>query len=403
MEASIRLGKIRDIELGIHYSWFIVFVVFSIILATEQYPGTYEGWSDTQYWTIGIASVLLLFISVIIHEFGHAITAQREGIPVQSIVLFIFGGVATITRESEEPGDEFKIAIAGPITSAALAGLFGAAWAAVGDSSEQVSALLGHLAFVNLALAIFNLIPGFPLDGGRVLRAIIWKATGSLRKATRVVSFIGIGVGALFLFIGVLAIVNGNLANGLWGIALGWFLQNAASQGYASLVQRDILRDVSVHQLMDTQPAVVAPDVSVEQLVMRHILGENVRGALVVDDNALLGIVTLTDIKELERERWPETSVREIMTGRDALYSVTPDAQLVAALERMVQHDLNQMPVLDGDRLVGMVSRSDFMRYLQMREELGLLDPAAILSRAPRPDARAVATGRGDGTASPGA
>lgn len=380
MEASIGLGRVRGIDLGIHYSWFIVFAVFSLILATEQFPSMYDDWSETEYWSVAIAAVLLLFLSVVIHEFAHAIVAQRKGIPVESIVLFIFGGVATIARDPEKPGDEFKIAIAGPIASAALSGVFLALWATLGSTSEQLAALLGYLAYINLALAIFNLIPGFPLDGGRVLRAIIWKATGNLRRATGIVSAIGVGIGTLFFIVGVLSIIGGSLVNGLWGIALGWFLQTAASQGYASVVEKELTADVQIKDLMTPDPPTVGPYVTVEDLVDDYILRRNVRGLPVVEDGNVVGIITLTDVKDVPRDERARRRVRDEMTPRAKLHAFTPDTPLTEALELMARHELNQAPVLDGQRLVGIVTRADVMRFLNTRRELGV--------DADRPDTR---------------
>lgn len=372
MEASIKLGRVRGIELGIHYSWFIVFAVFSLILATEQFPDMYEDWSDSQYWRVAIAAVLLLFLSVVVHEFAHALVAQRKGIPVQSIVLFIFGGVATIARDPDRPGDEFKIAIAGPIASAALSALFAGLWAALGPSSEELAALLGYLAYVNLALAAFNLIPGFPLDGGRVLRAIIWKATGNLRRATGIVSAIGVGIGTLFFVVGTIAIIGGSLANGLWGIALGWFLQNAASQGYAAVVERELTEDIIIADLMNPDPLSVDPDLTVEELIDDYILRRNVRGFPVVEDGRVVGIVTLSDVKDVPRDERARRRVRDEMTPRERLITLTSATALADALQQMARHELNQAPVLDGDRLLGMVTRADVMRYLNSRAELGI-------------------------------
>jgi Zn-dependent protease len=372
VEASIGLGRVRGIEIGVHYSWFIVFAVFTAILATEQFPDMYDGWSDSRYWSVAVAAVLLLFASVLVHEFAHAIVAQRKGIPVESIVLFIFGGVATIAREPEKPGDEFKIAIAGPIASILLAGGFAGMWALLGPSSDALEALLGYLALVNLALALFNLIPGFPLDGGRVLRAILWKTTGNLRRATGVVSAIGVAIGTLFFVLGVIAILSGSPVNGLWGIALGWFLQSAASQGYASIMQRELTADVKVADLMTPDPAWVGPDTTVEDLIDDYILRRNVRGLPVAVGGTVIGIVTLTDVKDVPLEERATRRVRDEMTPRSRLFVFSPATPLNDALELMARHELNQAPVIDGDRLVGIVTRADIMRYLSSRRELGV-------------------------------
>ena len=372
MEASIRLGTIREIPVGIHYSWFIVFVGFTALLALGQYPNTYPDWSTAEYWSVAVASVLLLFTSVLLHEFGHAIVAQKLGIAVVSITLFIFGGVAAISKDAETAGDEFKIAIAGPIVSVLTGLVFGAIWVVLGDINEQLSALVAYIAIINIVLAIFNMIPGFPLDGGRVLRAIIWKATNSLRRATRIVSTIGTLVGSLMFVLGILLIFQGNAVNGVYFLAIGWFLQNAASQGVKQVEQEAALRDLYVADLMQHDPVTVSPHISIQELVEDYVLGQNVRGLPVCDNGKLLGIITLSDIKQMSQEDWPRTTVAEGMTGLADLKTVTESTAMTDVLRAMGTDDLHQMPVLRDGELVGIITRSELVRYLQFREELGV-------------------------------
>jgi Zn-dependent protease/predicted transcriptional regulator len=372
MEASIRLGKIRDIPVGIHYSWFIVFFGFSALLALGQYPTIYPGWTDAQYWIVAVSSVLLLFLSVLLHEFGHAVTAQKLGIPVISITLFIFGGVAAISQDAESPGDEFKIAIAGPIVSILTGVTFGVVWFLLGDVNEQLMALFGYIAIINIILAVFNMIPGFPLDGGRVLRAIIWKATGSMRKATRVVATIGTLFGSLLFLLGILAIFQGAVVNGVYLVAIGWFLQNAATQGRQQVEQEVALRDVYVVDLMKSNPVTVSPDLSVQTVVDDYVLGQNVRGLPVCENGYLAGIVTLSDIKAVPQEEWPTRRVADIMTRRQDLKTVTETTEMNDVLRTMGMNDFHQLPVLRDDELVGMITRTELVRYLQFRQELGV-------------------------------
>jgi Zn-dependent protease/predicted transcriptional regulator len=371
MEATFRLARIRGIEVGIHYSWFIAFVVFVAILARGQYPNTYDAWSETQYWTVAIITVLLLFTSVVLHEFGHALVAQSRNVPVRSITLFIFGGVAVLDHEAEKSGDEFFIAIAGPIVSIALGGLFGVAWLALDGVNDQLSALLSYLASINIILAVFNMIPGFPLDGGRVLRAIIWRITGSMRRATRIVATIGVGFGALFIFIGILTIATGNLVNGIWGIVLGWFLQNAAQQSQAAVEQEQAFRGFTVSELMNSAPVVVAPDVDLNTLAEDYILAENARGMPVMDAGRLVGIITVNDLKKVERGRWRELRVADVMTPGSELKVVAPAADLNTALQLMAENGYHQLPVVENGRLAGLLTRFEVVRFLQTRQELG--------------------------------
>jgi Zn-dependent protease/CBS domain-containing protein len=371
MEASIRLATIRNIPVGVHYSWFIVFFGFSALLATSQYPNLWPGWTTLQYWSVAVLSVLLLFFSVLLHEFGHAITAQRLGIPVVNITLFIFGGVATISKEAESAGDEFKIAIAGPIVSVLTGLSFGSLWVILGDWNEQVSALLGYIAIVNFILAIFNMIPGFPLDGGRVLRAILWKATGSQRTSTRIVSVIGTLCGMGLFALGIAMILMGNPINGIYMLAIGWFLQNAASQGRRLVEEEDWFAGVTAVNLMQHQPITVSPDVPIQAVVSHYILGQNVRGLPVCSGDRLVGIITLSDIKPVPSDRWPSLTVADLMTPAANLHTVTESTPVAEILRMMALHDLHQMPVMRGSQLVGLVSRSDLLRFMQMRQELG--------------------------------
>jgi Zn-dependent protease/predicted transcriptional regulator len=372
MEATIKIARIRGIDVGIHYSWFIVVVLFTVIFAESQYPELYEDWSEAEYWTIALASVLLLFLSVLLHEFGHAVVAQWRGVPVRSITLFIFGGVAGLARESDESSDEFLIAIAGPAVSVALAGFFGVLWLLLSSTSEQLSALLGYLAYVNILLVVFNMIPGFPLDGGRVLRAVVWRATGDMRRATRIVAAIGIAIGTLFIAGGIVLVVTGYLVNGIWAIAIGWFLQSAAEQSRRTVEQEHMLRDVLTRDLMNPAPVTVTRDVDLETVAEDYVLRRNARGLPVVEDGRLLGIVTTTDLRKLPREQWRQRTVGEIMTTADQLRSLEPDAPVSLAIQQMLDGDFHQMPVLVDGRLVGLLTRFELMRYFQTRNELGL-------------------------------
>ncbi|MEZ4523054.1 MAG: site-2 protease family protein [Thermomicrobiales bacterium] len=372
MEATFKLARIRGIDVGIHFSWFIVVVLFTVIFAQSQYPATYPDWTEAQYWTVALASVLLLFLSVLLHEFGHAIVAQSRGVEVRSITLFIFGGVAGLARESDEAGDEFWIAIAGPIVSISLAGIFGFAWLIFSGINEQAAALLGYLAYVNLILVLFNMIPGFPLDGGRVLRSAIWRATDDMRKATRIVSGIGVAIGTLFVAGGLLLIVAGYLVNGIWAVVIGWFLQSAAQQGRNAVEQTHAFRDILTRDLMHTAPVTIGPNVDLETMAEDFVLARNARGIPVVDGQTLLGIATVTDLRKIPRDQWSGKTVREVMTPASAVKYLQPEVPVVEALGMMSEGDFHQMPVTEDGRLVGLLTRFELVRYFQTREELGL-------------------------------
>ncbi|CAN5473315.1 site-2 protease family protein [soil metagenome] len=372
MEATFKITRIRGIDVGIHFSWFIVVVLFTVIFARSQYPTTYPDWTEAQYWTVAFASVILLFLSVLLHEFGHAIMAQSRGVEVRSITLFIFGGVAGLARESDEAGDEFWIAIAGPIVSILLAGVFGVAWLIFSGVNDQLAALLGYLAYINVILVLFNMIPGFPLDGGRVLRAAVWRATNDMRKATRITAAIGVGIGTLFVAGGLVLIVTGFLVNGIWAVVIGWFLQSAAQQSRGAVEQMHAIRDILTRDLMNTNPVTILPNVDLETMVEDFVLARNARGIPVVDNGRLVGIATVTDLRKVPRDQWPQQTVEQIMTPAAELKRLQPDVPLTEALMMMSDGDFHQMPVTDGDQLIGLLTRFELIRYFQTREELGL-------------------------------
>jgi Zn-dependent protease/predicted transcriptional regulator len=369
MEASIPLGTIRGIPIGIHYSWFIVFGLLTYSLAIGLFPALYEDWATETYWITAAIASILLFVSVLLHELGHSVTAQRKGIPVRSITLFIFGGVASIGEESETAGDEFAIAIMGPVVSIFIAIVSAVLWLTIGPFQEQAAAVFMYLALVNTILVVFNMIPGFPLDGGRVFRAIIWGWTGNVTTATRIASTTGVIIGYGFIILGIFLVFQVPIT-GIWLIAIGWFLQNAADQAYRQHQLRRTFEGIKVRQLMEPHPITVSAFASLEELVDRYMLGRNLRGLPVVDDDVLAGIVTLTDIKDTPREEWSRYRVLDCMTARENLITAEPDTDLDTVLQLMSEHDFHQIPVLQEGRLVGLLTRGQVIRFLQLRQTL---------------------------------
>ncbi|MDI3338921.1 MAG: site-2 protease family protein [Sphaerobacter sp.] len=369
MEASFKLGRIRGIQIGIHFSWLIVFGLLAYSLAAGFLPSLYRGWSAAQYWTVGALAALLLFASVLAHELGHSFVAQSKGIPVRAITLFIFGGVAQISRESQTARDEFQIAIAGPAVSLVIGATSLALWWLTRGTTDFLAAMLLYLGLANLILVGFNLIPGFPLDGGRVFRATVWAITGNLERATRIAAAVGVGIGYLFILGGIFYVFVVPIT-GIWLIAIGWFLQNAAEQSYRQMRIERAFAHVKVGSIMDPHPVVVRPDITLAELVERYILARNVRGVPVVEDGRLVGIITLTDLRDVRREDWDRATVRAYMTPMDKLVTLAPDSPLDQALQALAEHDIHQIPVVEGTILVGLLTRSAVIRYLQLREEL---------------------------------
>lgn len=371
MNNSVRLGSVFGIEVGIHYSWLIVFALVTWSLAAGFFPVTFPGWALPTYWIVGVISSILLFVAVLIHELSHSLVAKREGMPVSSITLFIFGGVSNIREEPKDPGKEFWMAFVGPLSSLIIGIVSGGLWALVSGLNEQLAAILMYLAVVNVLLAVFNLIPAFPLDGGRVLRSILWRATNSLPRATRIASGVGQGFAYMFIIGGLLWAFSGNIISGLWLVFIGWFLNNAAEMSYRQVRTEELLKGVHVQDMMTREVETVAPNVSVRHLVDTYILPHNRRALPVVEDSELVGIVTLNDVRDVERSEWDYTLVRDVMTPRDRLYVLDPEDDVARALGILGERDINQLPVVHRGRVVGFVTRGDLIRFLQLRQELG--------------------------------
>lgn len=386
MDGSFKLGRIQGIEIGIHYSWLFVFGLLTFSLARGLLPNLYAGWTTTQYWLIGGLAALLLFLSVLAHELGHSLVAQAKGIPVRSIILFIFGGVASLTQEPRKARDEFQIAIAGPAVSLAIGVVSIVLFLLLERTTEYLAAILLYLGYANLLLVAFNLIPGFPLDGGRVFRAIVWGITNSLQRATKIASTVGVVIGYIFIAIGIFLVFS-NPISGIWLIAIGWFLQNAADQSYRQLALERMFEGVTVGGLMNEMPVTVGPELTLEELVDHYVLAYNVRGVPVVQGGQLLGIITLTDIRHTPRREWSQWTVRAKMTPWDRLITVTPETSLQEALQAMAMRDIHQIPVVRDGALVGLLTRSQVIRFLQLRAELPAEAPAPT-PEAPEPTGR---------------
>jgi Zn-dependent protease/CBS domain-containing protein len=371
VESSFTIARIRGIPIGVHYTWAIAVVLITWSLAAGYFPAEYTGWSRPTYWLVGGAATLLLFISVLLHELSHSIVAQARGLTVKSITLFIFGGVSNIAHESEDPQDEFLIAVVGPLSSLVLAGLFWLGGQLISDHTGPLAATVDYLTRINLMLALFNILPGFPLDGGRVLRAIVWGATRSMARGTAIASAVGQVVAFLFIGYGIwLIFIEGDLTGGIWIGFIGWFLNSAAEAARRQAQVQEGFRGIKVSSVMTPDPPVVSPALSIRELVDEYILRRGLRALPVAQDGRIVGLVTLTDVKHHPELEWSRNSVGAIMT-RPPLRAIGPDAPVTTALERLVEEDVNQLLVVDKDgTLLGILARGDVMRFLQLRGEL---------------------------------
>ena len=366
---NIPLGRVLGIPIGIDYSWFLIFALLTWSFATSYFPAEFPRWAPALYWATGAATAILMFASVLLHELGHSVVALRYKIPVRSINLFIFGGVATIGAEPPSAVAELLIAVAGPFTSLVLAGLF---WLAkpLAAGVPPLWGLFKYLAYINFVLVLFNLIPAYPLDGGRVFRAFVWGATHSMRRATVIAANVGRFFGFVFIFIGMWQVFAGNLG-GLWTAFIGWFLESAATSQVQQAVVQDLIGGHTVAQAMGRSCAAVPAEMTLQQLVDDHVLGGGRRCFLVTRGPDTVGLMTLHRLREVPRSEWARTSAAQVMLPIDTLRSVGPETGLWAALQEMDRDGVNQLPVVRDRRVVGMLAREDVITFLRTLQELG--------------------------------
>jgi Zn-dependent protease/CBS domain-containing protein len=368
---TIPLGRILGIPIGLDYSWFLIFVLLTWTLAVGYYPAEFKNWPVAQYWIVGAITAIMLFVSVLLHELGHSVVAMHYKIPVRSITLFIFGGISQIGAEPSSAGVGFWISIAGPVVSFALAALFSLMQPFFAGVAPLL-ALSKYLAYINVALGVFNLVPGFPLDGGGVLRAIVWGVTHNMRRATLIAANVGRFIAYLFIFFGVWQVLGGNFMNGLWIAFIGWFLESAARGQVQQLALHDILAGHKVSQAMNRQYTAIPADTSLQRLVDDHILAGGRRSFVVKRSDAVIGLLTIHHLKEIPRSGWPTMTAAQAMIPAEQMKRVRPDAELWAALEEMDRDGVNQLPVMVDGQIQGMLSREDVVSYLRTLRELGV-------------------------------
>lgn len=369
MESSLKLGQIWKIPIGLHTSWFLIFFLLTWSLSSGYFPQEYPQLSGLTNIILGVITSLLLFASVLAHELGHAYVALRNDIPVSRITLFIFGGVAQLKKEPNSPGAEFRISLAGPVVSFSLAVIFGGLWL-LSESVPAITASARYLMRINFMLAGLNMIPGFPLDGGRILRALVWWVSGDYAKANRVAIISGQLIAFGFIGFGVYAIFNGQFLNGIWLAFIGWFLQNAAASTSAQMNMQNLLRGVKVSQVMSRECPIIASLTPISQLVDERVLTGGQRCFFVSDDGELRGLLTLHEISKIPQRQWRFTTAEQAMVNFKQLAKVRPSTELLNALQMMDDANVAQLPVLEGDSLVGILSREQILHYLRTRAEL---------------------------------
>jgi Zn-dependent protease/CBS domain-containing protein len=379
---SIRIARLLGIDIRVHVSWILIFFLLVLSLSDQVFPRQFPQWSDQKNFVVSAITAFLFFGSVLAHELSHSVVARRFRMSVSSITLFLLGGVANLTKEPPSAKAEFFMASAGPamsvvigVVALAIAALVNGAIGRV-QNIEAVGAIANYLGQINLVLAVFNLIPGFPLDGGRVLRSIIWGISRDRTLATRIAARGGQLVAGGLLVLAAAFVVGpideGNWTQAFWFGLIAYFLYNAAT---ASLQQErisSVVGDARVGPLMTTDNRSTAPGVMVGQLIRDLVLPMNLRAIPVVSGDRLLGLVTIGDLRKVDQDRWAVTPVDAVMTPASELPAVSPDDPLATALERFAATDLPLLPVMKDGRLVGLLYRESVIGYVRMREMLGL-------------------------------
>ena len=367
---GIRLGRVFGIPIYLHPSWFIIFALITYTLRT-QFTSEHPGWSPAQHWTLGIITSALFFGSVVFHELSHSIVAMLYKIPVQSITLFVFGGLSSISREPEKPKQELNIAIAGPLASFFLAGCF----YLVGrffHGDDLVTACTKWLWEINVALGVFNLVPGFPLDGGRILRGIAWGITKNFQRATQIASTTGKIFAYVMIIFGAWQALNGNWVGGLWTAFIGWFLLSAAQESYAQVAVQNMLTGVRTGDVMTHDIPTVTRDMSIDEYV-HEVLRTGVKFHIVMGAGKPVGLISLDTARTVSRDEWINTSIQAVMLPLDHLHSTEPNEPVLAVLQRMRSNSISQMPVISEGSIVGMIGLDDIVRVLQTRIQFGNL------------------------------
>lgn len=372
LKSSIKLFKVFGIEIRLDYSWFIIFALLVYYFGFSYFPAFLPGLNKGFLAIITIVTVLLFFFSILFHEVSHSLVAKKNGIQVGRISLFIFGGMSEIEKEPDKPITELLMSIAGPISSFVLSGIFAIIW----FLTKQIPAIhisAGYLTLINLILGIFNLLPGYPLDGGRVLRSIIWKVTNNLKKATLIASTVGRVIGFLMIAVGIYFIFTNNFLNGIWLAFIGWFLQSSAYLSYRQLIFDTSIKGFKVKDMMNENVVAVQNNITIGDLVNNYFMKYKFGMFPVVDDpdnRKLIGFISIHDIKTIPREEWDSTRAIDITEEVKENEIINSEAEANEAIKQMSKNNLNHLVVLSGKKLKGIITKSDILQFIQLYSEL---------------------------------
>jgi Zn-dependent protease/CBS domain-containing protein len=368
---TIKIGRFLGFDVSVHWSWVFIFFLVTGTFAETVLKDSFPHWTGPQRYSVAALISIIFFFSILVHEISHSLVAKRYGLPVSSITLFVFGGVSNLTREPASPRQEFWIAIVGPITSIVIAGVLGVAYLGLNSVERGAGEVALTLAVLNLSIGLFNLIPGFPLDGGRVLRSILWARKHEQLSATKLASRVGVVVANLIMAAGVICFLFGLFIDGLWLFLIGNFLRSSSSSSYEQLFVETVLKGIPASVVAKQDYVPISPEMTIAQLIEEHVLAGQGRAFPVMAGEELLGIVTLTDTRHVPRDDWPNVTVYRAMTPVSRLATVTTNDDLSQVLAIMAARDINQVPMMEGRILKGLIHRGDVLRYIQTRQEIG--------------------------------
>jgi len=372
MKNTLVIGKIKGIQIEVNSSWLIIFGLLTYMLATSYFPQFYPDWSAAIRWSLGAILALLLFISVLLHELSHSLVSISLGIEVKKISLFIFGGIAQIEGEPDEPIKELKIAVAGPAMSIFLSAMLLLAARMLGSAGapEVVTVPVDYIGTANLVLAIFNLVPAFPLDGGRIMHAIIWHFNHNVQKATQIASSMGKMFGYFLIFMGTFSLLTGYIINGLWLIFIGWFINQAAQSSYQQMIMADLFDKIHVSEFMTDQVIIVDHNLSVQELVDGYFYRYKFAIFPVRRNDSIIGIINVDSLKQIPPEAWMETPVGSIATPLDKNLIVSPHDTVATAMNKLFSNRIGRVLVMDQAKILGIVSRTDILNYIRVHRQL---------------------------------